>query len=71
MIDRKTNQSTELLAVLEQRATWLRAAQEAERTAADGQVSPFVRDVIERYRKLRYELAADRYFNACDRHASS
>lgn len=53
---------TELKSVMERRAAWIRAAMERETCTAAGRESPFVMDVIERSRKLQFEIAADRYF---------
>lgn len=52
----------ELQSVLERRSAWLRAAADAEHPFTHTAETPFVRGVIERCRKLQYELAADRYF---------
>lgn len=65
MPDQTTDQ---LRTAIERRNEWLRAGVDREASSAYRQESPFVMDVMERCLKLRYELAADRFFSSIPPH---
>lgn len=69
MTNQHVDNDKALRSVLEHRDLWLRAAQEAEQIAASGEETPFVCDVIERCRRMQYELAVDKYLDTFTAHA--